>query len=84
MNKLSDRPKPTHVYIGRDSGGCCLTIITDWGDKETGKEVAGAITDGLTIDRVDWQTYVDVVSNEATFMRCGCPVEVKPEQMEMF
>jgi hypothetical protein len=74
--------KPTHVYIGRDKGGCCVMIISDFGDKHTGRAVGEAITDGLIIERVDWQTYAERVSLEPTFMRCGCPEP--PEQLAMF
>lgn len=69
--------KPTHCYVGRDKGGCAVMVISDLGDKWTGKAVGEAIADGLTIERVDWQTYVDVISEEPTFMNCNC--EPEPE-----
>jgi hypothetical protein len=73
-------PKPTHIYIGRDAGGCCLAIRNDYGDKDTGQNVAQMIESGLAVERVDWETYVGKVSNEPTFMNCNCkPPEPEPE-----
>lgn len=68
-------PRPTHCYIGRDKGGCVVTLISDMGNKWTGREVGEAIANGLTIERVDWDTYVNVISNESTFMKCNCSPE---------
>lgn len=77
-NKLS---KPTHVYVGRDDGGCALALCSDYKNKETAAFVAEMIAGGLSVDRVDWKTYVDVVANEASFMNCCC--EPEPELQPM-
>ena len=69
--------QPTHVYVGRDDGGCALAICSDYRDKFSAESVAGMIIAGLTVSRVDWQTYKDVVSLEETFMNCSC--EPKPK-----
>jgi len=73
--------RPTHVYVGRDAGGCALALCSDYQDKGTAAFVAEMITGGLTVDRVDWQTYVEVVANEASFMNCCC--EPEPELQPM-
>lgn len=74
-------PKPTHVYIGRQKRcGCCTAIISDYGDKETANSVASVIKSGRYIERVDWQTYKNVVSQEPGFMDCHCKeLSTQPE-----
>jgi hypothetical protein len=74
---MSDKtpPKLTHTYVGRDKGGCVVMLISDQGDEWTGQVVGEAIADGLTIERVDWETYVNVISKEPTFMKCNCEPE---------
>jgi len=62
--------KPTHVYVGRKDCGCCVGLITDRRDKDTGDSVSEFIADGLTVDRVDWRTYTEKISKEPTFMNC--------------
>jgi len=64
--------KPIFVYIGRDPGGCCLSVCGDHGDEETAQSVGEMITGGLAVERVGWQAYINVVAREATFMNCGC------------
>jgi hypothetical protein len=62
--------KPTHVYVGRKECGCVIALATDMRDKHTGDNVAEFISDGLTVDRVDWETYKEKISLEETFMKC--------------
>ena len=62
--------KLTHVYVGRSKCGCCVALCTDLGDKFTGQSVAEFIVEGLTVDWVEWQTYLDEIRNEENFMKC--------------
>jgi len=62
--------KPTHVYVGRKECGCCVALVTDGRDKDTGKAVAEFIGEGLTVDRVDWETYTNKIRYEETFFKC--------------
>lgn len=69
-----DIHKPKYYsYIGREKCGCCTFIIADipGDEKSTAKEIAKVIKSGRTIERIDWQTYVNVVSKEPTFMACS-------------
>lgn len=63
-------PKPTHVYIGRAACGCVRALTNDYGDKETGKDVAEFIASGLTIERIAWADYVQRIAEEPTFFKC--------------
>lgn len=43
----------THAYIGRDREcGCVVAATTDTADKQTAKDVAEFIRDGLIVERV--------------------------------
>lgn len=74
-NKRQKVLKPTHVYVGRDDGGCVLALCSDYRNEETGRFVAEMISGGLIVSRVDWETYTNVVSQEENFMKCGCTPE---------
>ena len=70
-------PKPTGVYIGRAACGCCLALVNDYTDtgrrdliRLTKESVKGFMDEGLKVSAVAWQTYVDQVSQEPTFMNC--------------
>lgn len=65
--------RPTHVYIGRETCGCVTAVVNDDGDKATGREVAGFIAQGRTIERVTFEDYRKRIVNEPTFMRCPHP-----------
>lgn len=83
MSSKHHYPKPTHVYIGRASCGCCLALVNDDGNKFTGESVSGFIEEGLTVSHIKWQHYVDVVSREPGFMQC-IHKGPKYEQVGMF
>ena len=59
-----------HVYVGRAPCGCVRAITSDHGDKETGQSVAEFIAEGLTIERVAFEDYRELISQEATFLAC--------------
>ncbi len=73
-------PKPTHVYIGRTSCGCCVALRSDTGDAATAKSVAEFIEEGLTVNRVSWINYTEGVSQEEGFMDC----KHGRDQLELF
>ena len=58
-----------HAYIGRKPCGCCVEVVTDNSDAETGKVVGNMIADGLTVERVTWPRYREI-AREPTFMNC--------------
>lgn len=62
--------KPTHVYIARNDCGCCIGVAVDLRNRNTGKSVGGFISDGLYIERVDWETYREKIQKEKTFLSC--------------
>lgn len=61
--------KPTHTYVARKDCGCCLGVVVDLRDKNTGASVGEFIGDGLTVERVDWKTYQEICK-EKTFLSC--------------
>lgn len=61
---------PTHVYVARRKCGCVTGLVSDLGDKATGKSVCEMIGGGLTIDRVSFDDYKAKIIAEPTFMKC--------------
>jgi hypothetical protein len=62
--------KPTHVYIGRKSCGCCVAVTVDLQDKYTGKSVGEFISGGLMVERITFDDYRNFVCKESSFMEC--------------
>jgi hypothetical protein len=76
--QLKQNPTATHSYIGVKSCGCVVSVVVDFGDKETARWVGNFIKEGLTIERV---THDQV---RARFTVCECEKPSTPEQSEMF
>lgn len=62
--------QPSHVYVARKECGCCVGLVTDLADKDTGAHVADFIGSGLAVERVTWDVYKDTVRHEEGFMNC--------------
>jgi hypothetical protein len=67
---MAENTHPTHVYVARKLCGCVVGLVTDLGDKQTGKHVAEFIGSGLAVNRHDWATYREKIALELTFMAC--------------
>lgn len=65
-------PRPTHDYIAKKKCGCVIAICYDLGDKDTARDVANWIKNGLTVDRVPMSEAVDLL--KAGF-ECKHPAE---------
>ncbi len=73
---MSDRPRPTHLYVARLDCGCVIGLISDTSyegkreAKHVGKSVAEEIARGRTVTRVPWKEYTEKIVHEPGFMFC--------------
>jgi hypothetical protein len=58
--------QPTHDYVGRDEHGCLIALIADIPElkRETAKEVASWIREGLTVTRVTMEDVRHILDTE--------------------